>query len=100
MLKHIVMWRFKDGAEGMNRNEHALWIKESLEALVGVVPEIRSLEVGVNINPSDAAYDAVLVSMFDDFEAMQRYQVHPAHLEIAARCKTISESRTAVDYEI
>ena len=100
MLKHIVMWRFKDGAEGKSRKEHALWIKEHLEALVGVVPEIRSLEVGVNINPADASYDAVLVSVFDDFEAMQRYQVHPAHLEVAAYCKGVSENRTAVDYEI
>ena len=49
------MWRFKEGAEGKSRIEHAQWTKEHLEALVGVVPEIRSLEVGVNIKPGDAA---------------------------------------------
>ena len=100
MLKHIVMWRFKDGVNGKSRNEHAQWLKEHLEALVGVVPEIRSLEVGVNINPAEASYDAVLISEFDSFESMQRYQVHPAHLDVAAYCKEVSESRTAVDYEV
>lgn len=100
MLKHIVMWCFKEGAEGKSRLEHAQWMKEHLEALVGVVPEIRSLEVGVNINPSEAAYDAVLVSTFDDFDSMQRYQKHPAHLEVAAYCKQVSEVRSSVDYEI
>ena len=100
MLKHIVMWRFKDGVNGKSRNEHAQWLKEHLEALVGVVPEIRSLEVGVNINPAEASYDAVLISEFDSFETMQRYQVHPAHLEVAAYCKEVCELRADVDYEI
>ncbi len=100
MLKHIVMWRFKECAGGKSRTEHAQWMKEHLEALVGVVPEIRKLEVGVNINPAEAAYDAVLISEFDSFEAMQRYQAHPAHLEVAAYCKAVRESRTSVDYEI
>ena len=43
MFKHIVMWRFIDGANGKSKKEHALWVKENLEALVGVVPEIRTL---------------------------------------------------------
>ena len=72
MLKHIVMWRFVEGAQGKSRVEHAQWMKEHLEALVGVVPEIRSMEVGVNITPSASSYDAVLISTFDDKEAMER----------------------------
>ena len=36
MFKHIVMWRFIDGANGKSKKEHALWVKENLEALVGV----------------------------------------------------------------
>ena len=34
MLKHVVMWRFIEGAEGKNRNEHAQWMKEHLEAII------------------------------------------------------------------
>ena len=45
MFKHIVMWRFIDGAAGKSKKEHALWAKKELEALVGVIPEISSLEV-------------------------------------------------------
>ena len=63
MFKHIVMWRFIDGANGKSKQEHALWAKESLEALVGVVPEIISLEVGVNVCVAGTAYDAVLLRM-------------------------------------
>ena len=94
------MWRFIDGANGKSKMEHALWVKEHLEALVGVIPEIRSLEVGVNVCTAGTAYDAVLVSAFDSAEAMERYKVHPAHMEVAAYFKRITEGRAESDYNI
>lgn len=45
MLKHIVMWKLKEFAEGKTKAENALIMKESLERLVGIVPEIISLQV-------------------------------------------------------
>lgn len=58
MLKHIVMWKLKEFAEGKTKAENALIMKESLERLVGIVPEIKSLQVGINEKTSDMAYDA------------------------------------------
>ena len=49
MLKHIVMWKLKEFAEGKTKAENALIMKESLERLVGIVPEIISLQVGYGI---------------------------------------------------
>ena len=66
MLKHIVMWKFIDGAQDKSAVEHSLWMKCHLEALVGVVPEIKQLEVGVNTSSSPMAYDAVLTLVVDD----------------------------------
>ena len=100
MFKHIVMWRFVDGANGKSRQQHALWVKENLEALVGVVPEIRSLEVGVNVCVAGTAYDAVLVSVFDDADAMESYKVHPAHVEVASYVAKVKVARVVLDCEI
>ena len=100
MFKHVVMWRFIDGAGGKTKKEHSLWVKEHLEALVGVVPEIRSLEVGVNVAPSPSAYDAVLVSTFDDREALGRYKVHPAHVEVASYVAKVKVARVVLDAEL
>ena len=58
MIKHIVMWKFKEGEQ-----ENMMLFRERLLALKGQIPEIRSMEVGVNINPSERSYDAVLVSV-------------------------------------
>lgn len=99
-LKHIVLWKFKDEAEGRTKAENAQWMKEHLEALVGVVPELLSAEVGINVTDSDAAYDAVLISTFEDKEAAARYKVHPAHQEISSYCKKVRLSRVVCDYWI
>lgn len=93
------MWKFKPEAEGRTREENAKWMKEHLEALVGIVPEVKTLKVGININQSEVAYDAVLISSFENKEALAAYKVNPRHLVISAYCKKVRESRVVVDYE-
>ncbi|MCF0236392.1 MAG: Dabb family protein [Bacteroidaceae bacterium] len=100
MLKHIVMWRFKEGAEGQTATQHAQWMKQHLDALVGVVPEIVSLECGIDVLRTPASFDAVLTVTLADVEALQRYANHPAHLVIAEHAKLITETRVAVDYNL
>lgn len=98
MLKHIVMWKLKPEAEGRTKAENAQWMKEHLEALIGVVPEVRSLQVGINVKESEMAYDAVLISTFENEAALAAYKVNPRHAEISAYCKKIRESRVVVDF--
>lgn len=101
MIIHVVMWKFKENAEGCGKMENAARIKEMLEALYGVIPQIQSLEVGLNINGRDPkAYDAVLVCRFRNMEDLELYKSHPEHKKISAFCKLVRESRVAVDYEI
>ena len=40
MLKHIVMWKFKD-AEGKTKEENVEIVKNGLEALPPLVPHIK-----------------------------------------------------------
>lgn len=92
------MWRFREGAGGKSRAEHACWMKEHLEALRGVVPQIKELEVGVNVKVSDAAFDAVLIALFESQEGLDAYKHHPAHVAVSDYCKQVRESRVVVDY--
>ena len=48
VYKHIVMWKFKEQHNGKSALENARWMKEQLEGLVGVVPELLSAEVGIS----------------------------------------------------
>lgn len=94
MIKHIVMWKFKE-----NEHENMLIFKDRLLALKSQIPEIRAMEVGINVNPSERSYDAVLVSEFDSLEALRSYSVNPLHVAVSDFCKTIRTSAASVDYE-
>ena len=121
VYKHIVMWKFKEQHNGKSALENARWMKEQLEALVGVVPELLSAEVGISpaleqaagapapvaaqsnaaAVPAQAAsgeYDACLVSTFASPEALAAYKVHPKHKAISAYCKEARLKRLAFDW--
>jgi hypothetical protein len=99
MIKHIVMWKLKDFAEGAAKAENALKVKASLEGLNGKIKGMRTLEVGVNINKSPVAYDIVLYSEFDNTEDLDKYQKHPEHLKAGEIVGKVAFERKVVDYE-
>ena len=98
MIRHLVMWKLLAEAEGRDRVVNARYIKGLLEGLPPLVPEIRSLEVGINILPDESNWDLVLNCVFDDLAALGRYQQHPEHLKVAALIGPLRSSRSAVDY--
>ena len=99
MIKHIVMWRLKDFAAGAAKEDNARRLKESLEALDGVIDEIVALEVGINFNASPAAFDVVLYSEFENREGLEAYQKNPEHLKIVDFVGEIRSDRAVADYE-
>lgn len=100
MVKHIVMWRLKDEAEGNSKEINAMLIKERLEALKKKISYLRKIEVGINFEKSNAAYDVVLYTEFDNEEDLNNYQVHPDHLEQVAFIRSVVNSRVVADYKI
>ena len=98
MLKHIVMWKLKENAEDKSKIGNALLMKEMLETLKEMIPEIEDIEVGVNVDFSDEAYDVVLYSKFKNEEALRIYQDHPEHQKVAEFVGKIKEKRVVVDY--
>jgi len=99
MIKHIVMWKLKASAEGASREGNAKILKAELEALKKKIPLIRHIEVGINMMPSEAAYDVALYSEFANEKDLDSYQKHPEHLKIADFAAKIRESRAVVDYK-
>ncbi len=99
MIRHIVMFSLLDQAEGASKAENALLIKGMLESLRGRIPEIRALEVGINLNHAPGEWDLVLVSEFDDMEALFRYQKHPEHVKVGEFIMKVRKERAFVDYE-
>lgn len=100
MVKHIVCFKLKDHAEGAPRAENARMLKTRIEAMRGVIPGMLELEVGLNFEPSDAAYDLVLYSVFETRAALAAYQSHPAHLAVVDVLRRVRDARVVVDYDV
>src|SRR4030067_3116032 len=99
MIKHIVMFKLKDFAEGHSKGENLRELKILLEALKEKIPVVRCLEVGMNIGKSASASDIVLYSEFDDMRALEYYRDHPEHIKAVEFITKVCSERRVVDYE-
>lgn len=100
MIKHIVAWRFKDEALGASKQENLARAKAALEALEGIVPGLLHIEVGLDIGAGSGSWDIAIYSEFESREALEAYQVHAEHVEVAQMIGEMRELRAAVDYEL
>lgn len=94
MLKHVVLFKFKPEVSETDIDQ----LVDGLAALPDLIDEVREFVFGRDIIGSERSYDFALISMFDDLEAMQRYQVHPEHQKVVAHVKTICSSVVAADF--
>jgi hypothetical protein len=100
MVKHIVMWKVEDHEIHGRKEDILKKMKEQLEALMGQIEGLVEIEVGFNFNPADAAYDIALYSVLESKEALEYYQSHPKHLEVAdSLVRQVAVKRAVVDYE-
>ena len=100
ILKHVVMWRFKDEAEGRTREENMRYCAERLRGLVGVAPTLMKLEIGEDELHSPASFDMALICDFVNLEGMLAYRDFPQHREISAYIGKVTKERVVSDFFI
>ena len=100
MIRHIVMWKFKETAEGNTKEENMRIVKESLFSLVGVIDEIKKMEIGVDLMHTAASMDLALITEFDTLDTLHTYAVHPEHVKVADFVRKVTETRVVLDSEI
>lgn len=99
MVKHIVLWNFKEELTKAERMEAGLKMKEALEALKEIVP--GTIDLTVEINQQDTSNrDIALISTFESVEALKGYIVHPAHVEAGQHVRAVTCDRACIDFEI
>ncbi|SHO50711.1 Dabb family protein [Anaerocolumna xylanovorans] len=100
MVRHIVLWKYKEELTGEERNTLGEEAKNRLEALKEIIPGILSLKVITKTLPTGTGNcDLMLDSAFISREALDFYQNHEEHLKAAAFVRSIVGSRICVDYE-
>lgn len=98
MLKHIVMWKLKDFAEGADKASNAQKMKALLESCANLVPGTLKFEVALPQPGLEATFDVLLYSEFADKATLDLYQDHPDHVAIKPFITAVREVRECVDY--
>jgi hypothetical protein len=96
---HVVMWRLKDEALGADRAENARKLRDRLLALEGRIPDLVSVEAGVDVRRRANSADVVLVCRFADAQALEDYHDHPAHRALLPFIDAIREDSLVVDFD-
>lgn len=91
-VTHVVLFKFADADE-------AQLCVEKLRGMVGNVPQLVDLQAGVNLVPSERAYDVGLVATFATLEDLEEYAVHPAHAPVVTWARERASSIVAVDFQ-
>ena len=94
MFTHIVFFKLKDDSQ-----ENVEKVAAILNAMKGKIPELKEIEVGIDILHTERSYDLSLITKFNSKEDMDAYQVHPYHVnEVLKYIKPMIKQSSAVDY--
>ncbi len=100
MIKHIVVFKVKDGLTDAQKED----VLNSIRSLKDRVPGIVDLQVGENFSERSQGFTHALVVRFVDRAALDGYLPHPAHQDVVQNhfLPYLDEStpRIVVDFEI
>ncbi|MBP3369225.1 MAG: Dabb family protein [Clostridia bacterium] len=100
MIKHVIIWKLKDGYSEEKKKELKDAIKSKLEALVETIDGIIDIKVYIDGLPSSNA-DIMLDSTFESIDALQNYATHPEHVKIAKNdVVPYVQNRSCLDFEL
>ena len=94
MIVHIVAFQFKDE----NKKANIIQAKQMLENLMGAVPTLKSMDVGLNFSDEERAMDMSIITTFESREGLDIYAVHPEHLKVVSFIKSVVDYSKVVDY--
>ncbi len=104
MIRHVVMWKLKEKAEGASKKKNAEKMKLILEGLKINIDEIKNVEVGINMTEEDeeagTAYDVVLISDFETELDYTMYTRNTHHKKALDFINSVIEERHFVDYKM
>ncbi len=92
MITHTVMFKFPEPAQ-------TLEAKRLLETLPPLVPQIKSLWIGLDGTGSPDAFSLVLVTTHDSWDDLKGYAEHPEHVARTAFIREHHIGRASVDSE-
>lgn len=100
MIKHIVLFKLKAFSSEAEKQAKMREIKTGLEDLHGIIPELKKINVGLNVNPEEK-WDIVLETEFENLQDLATYATHPKHVAVSKNLiAPVKEDRACVDFTL
>ncbi|GHV44337.1 stress responsive protein [Synergistales bacterium] len=101
MIRHIVLWKLHEQAEGNTKEKNMDYVISELLEIQKEFPLLRDLKCHKSIpQQGDYFWDLVLEMTFDSFDDMQKYQVYPRHKKLHEFAVKVRTDRAVADYEV
>ncbi len=99
MIAHLVVWNL-NAQDEPQRAADAEVIRDALESLCEVIPEIVTLRVSRNAVGIEGNWDLALHSEFRTADDLRTYIDHPAHQAAVKVVRARVRQRSAIDLEV
>ena len=101
MIRHIVMFKFKEEADGRSKKENLELAKKIFENLKPSISVILKDEIKINLEEADKNnYDFIYIADFENLETLNEYAVHPENVKCINFLKNVREDRVEINFEI
>lgn len=100
MIRHIVLWKMHDFAEGQDKEANMDYVIQELAEIKKEFPLLRELECHKSIRTGGHFWDLILEMKFDSLEDLEKYQVYPRHAKLHEFAVKVRQDRAVVDYNV
>lgn len=97
MIRHVIMWKFKENYGEDNKDNIMSHVEKMLLALRPIIPAIRYMSIERDVLRSERSFDMIYITKFDSLDALEKYRVHPEHQKVAAYIAQIREAQAVTD---
>jgi hypothetical protein len=85
MIKHIVLFKFKESTTKEQKEEVLFRLRSLKEEITGII----DIQAGINISKKNQGYEIGLTVLFEDRNALENYGPHPKHQEVVSHLEEI-----------
>ncbi len=99
MIRHVVSWKLA-ATDPAEKEAAFTALAEGFGALPHVIPEIKALWIGKDLDETEGNWDVVLIIDAATSDDLASYQAHPEHVKVANVVRSVATERSAVDFEL
>ncbi len=99
MIRHLVLWKLADDALA-DKELIVAEFEQRFGALVPIIDGLERLDIRADLGGTGGHWGGVLAAGYRDTAALDGYQVHPAHVEVAAYARSVVTARACIDFDV